>query len=105
MFKKPIIAYSTMSLRADDIQKLREMKELGVIQSISSFVHFLITKEIQELKKRRILKKRENLEDKTMRLTDDERIENYINNYNDYMESLGYTPIIDENFEIMAWEK
>ncbi|MBQ7668645.1 MAG: hypothetical protein IJS47_04905 [Clostridia bacterium] len=105
MFRRKVIGYTTMSVRVDDLTKLRQLKAIGVITSISGWLHFLITKEIQELKKRNIVKKRENLEDRTMKLTDDERLEKYINNYNDYMESLGYSPISDDNFEIIAWEK
>lgn len=106
MFRRNVIGYSQLSLRTDDIEKLRQLKNLGVISSMSSFVHFLLLKELQELKKRKIVKKRENIEDKTMKLSDDERLENYINNYNDYMESHGYSPIYDnDGLEIMAWEK
>jgi len=100
--------YSQLSLKADDINKLRELKELGIISSMSSFVHFLIMKEIQQLKKQRIIRKRKNREDRKMQLTDnyDVQLENYINNYNDYMERLGFSPVYDKDgIEIMGWEK
>ena len=106
MFRRKVIGYTTMSVRVDDLNKLREMKTLGIIKSQSEFIHWLILKELQELKKRKIVKKRENIEDRTMKLTDDYLLELQIENYNRQMEQLGYSPIYDKDgIEIMAWEK
>lgn len=105
MFKRNVIGYSQLSLRTDDIEKLRSLKELGVIKSMSSYVHFLLIKELQELKKRKIVKKRVNIEDKTIKLADnyDYNLEQYINSYNDYMLQQGYKPIMTDDEEIMEW--
>ena len=99
--------FSQLSMRSEDIEKLRELKQLGIIPSMSGYLHFLIIKEIQELKKQHILRKRQNLEDKKMALTTnyDYAMEQYINNYNDYMLQQGYIPITTNDEEIMEWIK
>ena len=72
---------------------------------MSSYVQFLLIKELQELKKRKIVKKRVNIEDKTIKLADnyDYNLEQYINSYNDYMLQQGYKPIMTDDEEIMEW--
>ncbi len=101
-----INGYTQLALRTNDVNKLRQLKDLGIIPSMSGFLHFLIIKEIQELKKQQILKKRQNIKEKNMELKNnsDYEMELYINNYNDYMKNLNYTPVYD-NDEIMAWER
>ena len=88
-----------LSLRADDVMKLRELKELGIIPSMSSFLHFLIIKEIQEMKKHNILRKRRHIDDRKMSLTDDYNynLEQYINRYNNFISNTGYNPIITDD--------
>lgn len=98
--------YTQLALRTNDVNKLRQLKALGIIPSMSGFLHFLIVKEIQELKKQQILKKRQNIKEKNMELKNnsDYAMELYINNYNDYMKNLNYTPVYN-NDEIMGWER
>ena len=108
MFNTKSVGYSQISLRVDTIAKLKQLRELGIIPSMSKFVEFLITKEIQEFKKRNILKSRENREEKTMKLTNnyDYALELYMNEYDDYMSNHGYEPILDSSeTEIMEWVK
>lgn len=108
MFKRNYSnGFTQLSLRAEDVATLRQLKRLRIIPSMAEFVHFLIIKEVQELKKQHILRKRRNYEDKEMALTTnyDYALEQYINNYNDYMLEHGYTPITDEHDEIMEWIK
>lgn len=97
--------FTQLSLRAEDVTTLRQLKQLGIISSMAEFVHFLIIKEVQELKKQHILRKRKNYEDKEMALTTnyDYALEQYINNYNDYMLQRGYKPIMTDDEEIMGW--
>lgn len=72
MFKhKRNNGFLQLSLRADDVNKLRELKELGIIPSMSSWLHFLITKEIQNMKKHGVIKKRLNLEDTALTPSED----------------------------------
>lgn len=91
--------YSQLSLRTDDVNTLRQLKGLGLIPSMSAFVHFLIIKEIQEMKKAKILKKRKSVYDNTLEITNDD-----VYALDRYMQSLGYTPVY-EDYELMGWEK
>ena len=97
--------FTQLSLRAEDVTTLRQLKQLGIISSMAEFVHFLIIKEVQKLKKQHILRKRQNLEDRKMELANnyDYSLEQYINNYNDYMLQQGYKPIMTGDDEIMEW--
>lgn len=99
--------FTQLSLRSEDVATLRQLKRLRIIPSMAEFVHFLIIKEVQELKKQHILRKRKNIEDKEMTLTTnyDYALEQYINNYNDYMLQRGYKPITTNDEEIMEWIK
>lgn len=99
--------FTQLSLRSEDVATLRQLKQLEIIPSMAEFVHFLIIKEVQELKKQHILRKRQNLEDKKMALTInyDYAMEQYINNYNDYMLQQDYKPIMTDDDEIMEWTK
>ena len=97
--------FSQLSMRSEDIEKLRELKQLGIIPSMSGYLHFLIIKEIQKLKKQHVLRKRQNLEDKEMALTTnyDYALEQYMNYYDDFMLRQGYKPIMTKDEEIMEW--
>lgn len=99
--------FTQLSLRSEDVATLRQLKRLRIIPSMAEFVHFLIIKEIQELKKQHILRKRKNYEDKEMALTTnyDYALEQYINNYDDFMLRQGYKPITTNDEEIMEWIK
>lgn len=105
MFKTNSIGYSQISLQSNDIEKLKQLKALGIIPSMSKFVHFLIIKEVQELKKQNILRKRKNYEDNEMALTTnyDYALEQYMNYYDDFMLRQGYKPIMTNDEEIMEW--
>lgn len=107
MFRTNNNGFTQLSLRSEDVATLRQLKQLKIIPSMAEFVHFLIIKEVQELKKQHILRKRQNLEDKKMALTTnyDYAMEQYINNYNDYMLQRAYKPITTNDEEIMEWIK
>ncbi len=99
--------FTQLSLRSEDVATLRQLKRLRIIPSMAEFVHFLIIKEIQELKKQHILRKRRNYEDKKMELATnyDYALEQYMNYYDDFMLRQGYKPITTNDEEIMEWIK